>query len=60
LVTYHGRAIARITPTQDPSETVTPQQWLEAWNELGKEVTAAWPPDVSAVAAVREQRRDLP
>jgi prevent-host-death family protein len=59
VVTFHGRAIARIVPTQEAADAVTPREWLGRWDELGKEISAGWPADVSAVDAVRDQRREL-
>ena len=60
-ITSRGRAMARLVPlgnarAQSPEEQAT--FWAE-WRELAERIGAAWPHDVSAVEAVREQRRDL-
>lgn len=35
------------------------EAFLVRWNALGAEISAAWKDDMSAVDAVREQRREL-
>lgn len=58
-VTYHGRAIARIVPVENgPPQTSLEDFWKE-WDELGEALSTEWPEGVSAVEAVREQRREL-
>lgn len=58
-VTYHGRVVARIVPTLQVERELTVEEWLEGWDRLAEEISAVWPPGVSAVEAVREQRREL-
>jgi prevent-host-death family protein len=57
-VTYHGRAIARIVPVA-PAKA-EPKRVAKLWSDLDRlstEIGARWPKGVSAVAAVKEQRR---
>lgn len=58
-VTYHGRTIAWIVPVAEPETSLAPEEWLREWDELSKAISADWPEGVSAVDAVREQRREL-
>lgn len=58
-VTRHGRTIARLVPV--PSEAMRARA-REVWadmDRLAAELDEIWPHDVSAVDAVREQRREL-
>jgi len=58
-VTYHGRVVARLVPvTQTRSETSLSEFW-DRWGKLSDAVSAEWPAGVSAVDAVREERREL-
>ncbi len=58
-VTYRGRVVARLVPASQPGSGVAlPEIWAE-WDKLAREVSARWPKGVSAVEAVREQRREL-
>ena len=59
-ITNRGRVVARIVPERDEEELR--QRDAEIWRDLrrlGKEISAKWPKGVSAVEAIREQRRDL-
>jgi prevent-host-death family protein len=59
-ITYRGREIARIVPTEDPQANL--EHDLKVWaemDELAKEIGAIWPEGVSVEQAVREQRREL-
>ena len=59
-ITSRGRVVARIVPERDEEELR--QGDAEIWRDLrrlGKEISAKWPKGVSAVEAIREQRRDL-
>ncbi len=59
-VTYHGRAIARLSPIRQPQAIVkeTAAVWT-ALDQLAAEIDAHWTPDVSATEAVRAGRRNL-
>jgi prevent-host-death family protein len=55
LITYRGRVIARLLPTNGRKK-----HWREVWADMDKtaeEISKHWPKGVSAVEAVREQRR---
>ncbi|HWR98486.1 MAG TPA: type II toxin-antitoxin system prevent-host-death family antitoxin [Candidatus Methanoperedens sp.] len=57
-ITYHGRAIARIVPV--PPSKAEPRRLAKIWSDLDRlseEIGARWPKGVSAVAAVKDQRR---
>ena len=59
-ITHRGKVVARIVPIEDPEESRAraKQVWAEM-DELAKEIGEWWPADVSAVDAVKEQRREL-
>jgi prevent-host-death family protein len=59
-VTVQGEAVARLVPT--PRTVRSPEEidkLLEELDEFALEIAAHWQGDMDAVAAVREQRRDL-
>ncbi len=59
-ITYRGEVVARIVAPESPEAMRDRSQ--KAWDrldELAKQVSAVWPKGVSAVEAVREQRREL-
>jgi prevent-host-death family protein len=58
-ITYHGETIARLVPVNPPRppEAELAAYWAAA-EQLAAEIGAKWPADVSAVDAVREERRD--
>jgi len=59
-VTYRGRAVAQLVPVA--SEQEQEAEWEKIWAEMDEtaaEIGKKWPKGVSAVEAVREQRRDL-
>lgn len=59
-VTRRGRAVARIVPVEDAeSKRAEALAVLAEMDELAREIGAHWPKGVSAVEAVREQRREL-
>ena len=58
-VTYRGRAIARVVPVSESRKEGSGAEFLERWKELGKAISAEWPEGLSAVDAIREDRRDL-
>ena len=59
-VTYRGRVVARVVPVEGPEAGNA--EALATWTEmdaLAREIGAIWPRGVSALEAVREQRREL-
>jgi prevent-host-death family protein len=58
-ITYRGKVVARLEP-EDPEERRrrSEEVWREI-DELTDEIARYLPPDVSAVEAIREQRREL-
>ncbi len=59
-ITYRGRVIANLTPAEDVE--AKHKRALAVWAEMDKlaiEIGKVWPKGVSAVEAVREQRREL-
>jgi prevent-host-death family protein len=59
-VTYHGRAVARLVPMRQPDvSALTAAEWRARADALAARIGERWPAGVSAVEAVREQRRDL-
>jgi prevent-host-death family protein len=66
-VTYRGRVVARIVPVQDAKKRAqvnnpTDEEiaaWFAQVERTAAEISAHWPEGVSAVDAVREQRREL-
>ena len=60
-VTDNGEVIARLIPvpkTPQPGKRDLSTFWKEM-DQLAAEISAHWPPNVSAVEAVRDARRDL-
>jgi prevent-host-death family protein len=59
-ITYRGKVVARLVPVDDAAERARRSD--EAWarfRRVGEQIAAAWPEGVSAVDAIREQRREL-
>ena len=59
-ITDRGRVVARILPVEVDEEIK--RRSTEVWDRMDKlaeEIGAVWPKGVSAVEAVREQRREL-
>jgi prevent-host-death family protein len=59
-VTYHGKVIARILPTE--LIPLSGEEMDAAWADLdalAEEIGKRWPAGVSAVDAVRDVRREL-
>jgi hypothetical protein len=56
-----------VEPENTGDQKPTPRPWTDQereafwrrWNEIAEEINRFWPKGVSAVDAVREQRRDL-
>ena len=60
-ITLRGRPVARLVPVQDEAaerRAADATIWA-AMDELAEEIGKHWPHGVSAVEAVREQRREL-
>jgi prevent-host-death family protein len=59
-ITHHGRPVARLVPVTRarPSNEDLEAVWSEL-DRLAEEISAKWPDGISAVDAVREERRDL-
>jgi prevent-host-death family protein len=65
-ITYRGRVTALIVPCHRPWDDLPKEDekkdWETVWaemDELAAEISKKWPAGVSAVDAVREQRRNL-
>ena len=59
-VTHRGKAVARIVPLDDwEAKQAEAEVVLAEMDQLAKEISAHWPPGVSAADAVRQQRREL-
>jgi prevent-host-death family protein len=55
LITHRGRVIARLLPVNGRK-----RHWREVWADMDRtaeQISKDWPKGVSAVDAVREQRR---
>ena len=59
-ITYRGRAVAKLVPVEDLEDkrAEAAAVWAEM-EELAKEISRRWSPEVSAAEAVSEQRREL-
>jgi len=58
-ITYRGRTVARVVPTDEVAPAEQPDAYWKEWAELSREIAERWPKGVSAVDAIREDRRDL-
>ncbi len=62
-ITDQGRVVARLVPVEPLERPRPTREELEAWwarmDALAEEISRDWPEGVSAVEAVREQRREL-
>ena len=60
IVTYRGKPVAKLEPVQDKEEQVARDlSILEEMDRLAEEITKRWPEGLSAVDAVKEDRREL-
>lgn len=59
-ITYRGKVIAQLIPVREPKpiKKETSSVWTDL-DHLAAEIGARWPKNVTAVDAVREQRREL-
>jgi prevent-host-death family protein len=58
-VTYHGRAVALMVPVTEPNHRLSVDEFWRSWKELGSEISAEWPREVTALDAIHEERREL-
>lgn len=58
-ITFHGQVVARLVPAPPVSAPEETAAILADLDQLAAEISAAWPKDVSAPAAVRDARREL-
>jgi prevent-host-death family protein len=59
-ITYRGRVVARLVPAEPTSADIDETRAvLTDLQRLAEEIGTKWPAGVSAVDAVREQRREL-
>lgn len=57
-ITYRGRVVASIVPSGQRPKRAFEEIWADL-DDLAEEIGKEWPEGVTAVEAVREQRRDL-
>lgn len=57
-ISLGGEIVARLIPAHGVSKEEHDRRWAEL-KQLGEEISKRWPPDVSAVEAIRDVRRDL-
>ena len=57
-ITYRGRVVAQLVPVDKVGKRARDNQAWTDMDELAAEIGARWPVGVTAVEAVREQRRD--
>lgn len=60
-ITNHGEVIAHLVPVLEPQSSVVSAK-KDVWTDIDRlsaEIGAHWSPDVSAVDAVRDVRREL-
>jgi prevent-host-death family protein len=59
-ITYRGKAVARLVPVESlEDKRAEALAVLAEMKELAQEIGKKWPSGVSAVEAVKEQRREL-
>lgn len=59
-ITYRGKVVARMVPVEErEADKARSRETWDRLERLAKEVSKAWPKGVSAVEAIREQRREL-
>ena len=58
-ITVRGEAMARLVPLENQATPVELAEYWRQHRQLAQEISKLWPADVSAVEAVREQRREL-
>ena len=59
-ITYHGRVIAHLVPASAPRSTqANPSAVWTDLDRLAAEIGDHWPSGITAVQAVREERREI-
>lgn len=58
-VTNHGRVIARLVPVAEAKDSLALAAVWADLDQLAAEIGTKWPPGISAVEAVHEERREL-
>lgn len=58
-ITVRGQAMARLVPVDQEASADELAEYWRQHRQLAQEISKLWPADVSAVEAVREQRREL-
>ncbi len=61
-ITYHGEVIAKIVPVAKPKPIHRKKALGAIWasmDELAKQISTAWPANVSAVESIQDIRREL-
>jgi prevent-host-death family protein len=58
-ITYRGRAVARLVPVAEPATAQSPEAFWAEVDRVAAEIGERWPEGVTAVEAVKEQRREL-
>jgi len=56
-ITYHGKTVARIVPAEARRRELTVDEWWSDMEDFGRRLSEKWPKGVSAVDAIREERR---
>ncbi len=56
-ITYRGRVIARLVPTEETGPKRDADQWMREWKQLAAEIGKHSPKHVDAVELIREGRR---
>jgi prevent-host-death family protein len=58
-ITFRGRAVARLVPVVEPVTAASPDAFWAELDRVAEEIGSRWPTGVTAVEAIREQRREL-
>ncbi|MCW5851797.1 MAG: type II toxin-antitoxin system prevent-host-death family antitoxin [Anaerolineae bacterium] len=58
-VTLRGEVVARLVPVKPKLSSERIEELMAEMDKTASEISAYWPQDISAVAAVREERREL-
>lgn len=58
-ITVRGRTVARLVPPVRRTSAEELDEYWQRHRQVAQELSKHWPADVSAVEAIREQRREL-